>query len=211
MLSADEANRHYFREAYRTGQHGWEVEEPSPDAVRFLERLRAEVPGGRLLDIGCGEGRHAIAAARRGFEVDAIDFEPLAIHRARRFAKLEGAAGIRFRVASVFGLPFADAAFDVALDYGCLHHQRKANWPAYKASLLRVLKPRGFYVLSVFSPRFRLFRGSGRQWHIAYGSYRRCFTVADLRRLFGSEFDILELKEQGGDDGGFWHALMQRR
>jgi len=207
MLTAEEANRRYFEAAYRTGQHGWEVETPSPYAMRFLKRLVRLVPGGvrqahpalslskggKLLDIGCGEGRHAIAAAQMGFQVTAVDFEPRALQRARRFAGLQGMKGIKFRRADVFRLPFRDAAFDVALDYGCLHHQRKSDWPAYRASVLRVLKPQGFYVLSVFSPAFRFFRGSRQPWHIAHGAYRRCFTSEDIARLFGSHFEVLEM------------------
>jgi ubiquinone/menaquinone biosynthesis C-methylase UbiE len=211
VLTAEEANRRYFEAAYRTGQHGWEVETPSPYAMRFLKRLTCLVPGGKLLDIGCGEGRHAIAAGQMGFQVTAVDFEPRALQRARRFAGLQGMKGIKFRRADVFRLPFRDAAFDVALDYGCLHHQRKSDWPAYRASVLRVLKPQGFYVLSVFSPAFRFFRGSRQPWHIAHGAYRRCFTSEDIARLFGSHFEVLEMAEQGGKDGGFWHVRMRKR
>ncbi len=76
MSSAAKANRSYIRLAYRTGRHGWEVEDPSPYAVRFLNRLRRVIPGGRLLDIGCGEGRHAIAASKLGFKATAVDYEP---------------------------------------------------------------------------------------------------------------------------------------
>ena len=95
MLSAREANRRYFRDAYRTGRHGWEVEEPSRHAVRHLRRLTRFVPGGKLLDIGCGEGRHSFAAARLGFKVTGMDFEPLALKRARRYARLKQVSGGR--------------------------------------------------------------------------------------------------------------------
>jgi ubiquinone/menaquinone biosynthesis C-methylase UbiE len=167
-------------------------------------------PGGRLLDIGCGEGRHAIAAARLGFAVTAVDYEPLALSRARRRAKVRGVEGIKFRKADVLSLPFRDRTFDVLLDYGCLHHQRKSDWPAYKAEILRILKLRGFYVLSVFSPKFRFFRESKRPWHIAYGAYRRCFTPSDIVGLFSDCFELLEMLEETGKDQGFWHVLMKR-
>lgn len=211
MLSADKANRRYFRQAYRTGIHGWAVEEPSPYAVSYLKRIRQEVPHGRLLDVGCGEGRHAIAAARLGFKVTACDYEPMAIRRARQFARKHGELGITFVEADVFRLRFPGSSFDVVVDYGCLHHQRKAAWRAYKAGILRVLKPGGFYVLSVFSPRFRLFRGSRRPWHIAQGSYRRCFIPRDIQELFGRDFEVIEMTEEKGDGQGFWHVLMRRR
>ncbi|MFB3890735.1 MAG: hypothetical protein ACE15C_01800 [Phycisphaerae bacterium] len=62
--------------------------------------------------------------------------------------------------------------------------------------------------MSVFSPDFRLFHHSRRSWHIAHGSYRRYFTGADIRRLFGADFQMLQLMEERGEGGGFWHALM---
>lgn len=210
MLPAEEANRRYFRRAYRTGRHGWAVEEPSPHAVRRLRRLRGRVPGGRLLDLGCGEGRHAIAAARMGFRVTAVDYEPLALQRARRIAGCKDAGRIRFVCGNAFALPFEDAAFDVLLDYGCLHHQRKADWPDYLRSVTRVLRPEGYFVLSVFSPRFRFFSDSDRRWHIARGAYRRCFTPEDLCELFGADFDFLHLEEERGEGRGFWHCLLRR-
>jgi SAM-dependent methyltransferase len=185
------------------------VEEPCVYALRFLRRLRRVVPRGRLLDIGCGEGRHAIAAAKLGFRVTAVDYEPLALQRARECARAKGVRGIVLREADVFRLPFPDSCFDVVLDYGCLHHQRKSDWPAYTASILRVLRARGFYVLSVFSPEFRFFRQSRRPWHIAFGAYRRCFRAEDIVRLFGRDFEVVEMIEERGEGGGFWHALMK--
>ncbi len=211
MPSARHTNRHYFHEAYRTGVHGWETLEPSPFGMAVLKRLRRTIPSGRLLDIGCGEGRNSIVAARLGYRVTAADYEPLALKRARRFATAAGVKGLVFRQADVLCLPFPDSRFDIALDYGCLHHQKKSDWPAYRRNLLRVLKPGGFYVLSVFSRAFRLFHGSRRTWHVAYGAYRRRFTPAEIRALFGQDFELIELKEARGKDGGFWQALMRRR
>jgi len=69
MPSADEANRRYFCDALRTGDHGWAAEKPSPYAVSFLERVRETLPCGRLLDLGCGEGRglwHTLMRRRDG-------------------------------------------------------------------------------------------------------------------------------------------------
>jgi SAM-dependent methyltransferase len=211
LRSARQANRAYFRQAYLTGRHGWAVDQPSPFAVRCLRELRRLSPGGKLLDLGCGEGRHAVAAAKLGFDVTAVDYEPLALKRARTLAKAARTRGIRFRRGDALRLPFAASSFDVVLDYGCLHHQTKADWPVYLASLLRVLRPRGFLILSVFSPHFRMFRGGRRRWHIAQGSYRRCFTPGVLHRLLGCDFRLVRRVEDTSADGGFWHVLLRRR
>ena len=210
MLSARDANRRYFRDAYRTGEHGWAAREPSPYAVRLLRRAASLSPGGRLLEVGCGEGRHCVAAARLGFQVVGADCEPLALRRARAVAGQARAEGIAFLCANVYDLPFEDETFDVVLDYGCLHHQRKADWPAYRAEVARALRPAGHYLVSVFTPRFRLFSGSRRRWHIAGGAYRRCFTEGDLRAFLGPGFEVVELAEERGEGRGFLHCLARR-
>jgi SAM-dependent methyltransferase len=205
------AGLRHFNRAYRTGEHGWPVKEPSPFVIENLKRLRRLVPGGRLLDIGCGEGRHSIAARRMGFRVVGVDFAPLALKRARRFTAEAGVTGIVYRQADVLGLPFPEGSFDAVVDYGCLHHQRKRDWPAYKRSVLGVLKPRGYLSLSAFSPLFRVFAGTGRTWRMMNHTYRRCFTPESLREFCGGELEILNLAEERSPQRCFWHALLRRR
>jgi SAM-dependent methyltransferase len=211
VSTARQANRRYFHEAYRTGVHGWSADEPNPCLAAYLKRLSRLAPGGRLLDVGCGEGRHATAAAALGFRVTAVDYEPLALRRARRRARSLGVEGMTFRRADALALPFRGGAFDVVLDSGCLHHQRKSDWPRYLAGVLRALRPGGWYVLSVFNPEFRFFRGRRRRWHISRGAYRRCFTARDIEGLFGRDFEIVERRKEAGEGRGFWNVLMRRR
>jgi ribosomal protein L11 methylase PrmA len=87
MDTAQEANRRYFMEAYRTGEHGWEVESPNPYTLEFLKEVRSQIPARTMLDIGCGEGRHCVAASRLGFRATGVDYEPMALQRAARFSR----------------------------------------------------------------------------------------------------------------------------
>ena len=57
---------------------------------RFVAEAYADRPAaGRVLDLGCGEGRNAIWLARRGWRVTAIDLSDVAIERARSRAERE--------------------------------------------------------------------------------------------------------------------------
>src|SRR6266508_597516 len=64
---------------YRSGVHFSDTSRPTTALVRFIDRMH---PGGRALELGCGEGRDAIFLARRGLQVTAIDASSSALSRA---------------------------------------------------------------------------------------------------------------------------------
>ncbi|KHL03616.1 class I SAM-dependent methyltransferase [Sinomonas humi] len=51
------------------------------------------LPPGRALDLGAGEGRHAVWLAGRGWQVDAVDFSAVGLERGRRSAQALGVSG----------------------------------------------------------------------------------------------------------------------
>ena len=60
------------------------AEKPYVDEARFVHEL-AGAPGGKLLDVACGTGRHAVAFADLGYEVTGVDInEELLAAAARR-------------------------------------------------------------------------------------------------------------------------------
>ena len=81
--------------------------------VDFLAETLATQPGERLLDVGCGPGRHAVDFARRGLQVLGIDISPEFIAIAHRRAAQEGAAPSFFSM-DARELPF-DAEFDAVI------------------------------------------------------------------------------------------------
>lgn len=67
----------------------------------------------RILDVGCGTGRHAIELARRGYAVVGVDLSESQLARAREKARAAGVA-VDFRRADARQLPFR-AEFDLAI------------------------------------------------------------------------------------------------
>lgn len=55
----------------------------------LVNELRLQ-PGMKVLDIGCGAGRHSVGLAKRGFEVTGIDLSQGMLNEARELAKREG-------------------------------------------------------------------------------------------------------------------------
>ena len=82
---------------------------------RFVEEAFASAaPGGRALDLACGEGRNAIFLAARGWTVTALDFSAVAIERARSLAREAGVA-VDFRVDDVVVRRPEYGAYDLVL------------------------------------------------------------------------------------------------
>jgi SAM-dependent methyltransferase len=79
-------------------------------------------PGARLLDVGCGSGQFAVAAAARGAQATGVDLTPAMLDQARALAAEVGHATIEWRQADATALPVADAAFDIVTSRSMLHH-----------------------------------------------------------------------------------------
>lgn len=124
-----------------------------------LSRLRGQVLDAArldgaeaLLDVGCGTGTLAIAAARRlggTAKVAGIDPAPHQIARARGKARRAG-LDIDFRQATIEALPFADRSFDRAFSTLMLHHLPPDVKRQGLAELMRVLRPGGRLVVADF-------------------------------------------------------------
>lgn len=101
---ADFLGTAYLRNAFTKG---------TEQEVDFLVDALRLVPGQRILDVGCGPGRHSLALARRGFSVLGVDLSDAFIVLARESAAADGIPA-RFEVADVRDLAFADE-FDAAI------------------------------------------------------------------------------------------------
>jgi SAM-dependent methyltransferase len=114
----------------------------------LVERTVRPAAGARVLDVGCGRGRHARILAARGYRVTGIDLSPRAVHTARRRAADEGVDDrARFEQGDMRRLDY-DAAFDGAVNlftsFG--YFDAAADHQAAIDGIARALVPDGWFV-----------------------------------------------------------------
>jgi SAM-dependent methyltransferase len=104
--------------------------------VEFLEKTFDVKPGARLLDVPCGNGRHSIELARRGYRVTGIDLSEEFLAAARSELDAD------WRIGDMRALELESAAFDGAFcfgnSFGYLDHAG-VEW--FLAALSGALKP----------------------------------------------------------------------
>ncbi len=152
-------------------------------------------PGQRVLDLGCGEGRHSLTAyLKPGVEVYGVDLSTEDLGTAAgRIADMDdyGPEGrLQFLCADALRLPFADASFDRVICSEVLEHI--PNYLSVLEEIDRVLKPGGKLCVSVPRawPEYLCWRLSW-QYHNTPGGHIRIFSGGDLKReieRFGLDF-----------------------
>jgi SAM-dependent methyltransferase len=80
--------------------------------------------------------------ARKGWEVDGVDFVPQAVAGAAERARAAGVPA-RFHVSSVTDLGWLAGPYDLALDVGCGHALAAAGLARYRDQVWRLLRPGG--------------------------------------------------------------------
>ena len=118
-------------------------------AADVLVDLAGAGPGDRVLDVGCGTGNAALAAASRGAHVTAVDASEGLVELTRERAAAAGAV-VEAVVAEAAALPFADGDFDVVLSsFAVIFAPEPA---AAIAEMVRVSREGGTVALSTWLP-----------------------------------------------------------
>lgn len=139
MDAAAEQLKAAHRRTWEAGNYGTFAERVVDMANRLVERVGAE-PGMAVLDVGCGSGNAAIAAARRGAAVVGLDITPKLLEEASVRARNAGVE-VEWIEGDAEDLPFESGRFDRVLStFGVMLAPRHE---VAAAELARVCRPGG--------------------------------------------------------------------
>jgi SAM-dependent methyltransferase len=127
----------------------WDIGRPQTAFARLADN---GLLSGRMLDVGCGTGEHALLAAAHGADAVGVDISPRAIGQARGKAAERGAAA-RFEVTDALNLGQLAMTFDTVIDSGLFHVFDDGDRVRYVTSLASALRPGGTCYLMCFSDR----------------------------------------------------------
>jgi SAM-dependent methyltransferase len=191
IVSVNEGN--FWEERYQRGTTGWDLGEPAPPFVRFLQSSETPPPG-KTAVLGCGRGYDALLFASYGFEVIGFDFAASAIKDALEYQQLlinkssilKGSGehlptSAQFLQKDIFDLPQEFLGqFNYVIEHTCFCAISPDQRSNYVELVESILKPNG----QLFGLFFTHSRAGGPPFGI---------TPAEIREYFQGKFQILSL------------------
>ena len=165
-----------FEIMYLLRRTPWDTGVSPPELTRVLETHEP----GRAIDLGCGTGTNVITMARKGWQVTGVDFSRRAIHRAQQKARAAHVNPTLFQD-DVVHLNSVSGHFELALDIGCFHSLSPENRLHYAATVRRIVKPGGTYLLYT--------------WLAGDVNTGESPTKENIVGYFGDDFELISFEE----------------
>ncbi|MFX1503671.1 MAG: class I SAM-dependent methyltransferase [Promethearchaeota archaeon] len=186
--------------------NGRVFEEPHPDMER-ISRFFKEKGVKRVLDLGCGTGRHLIYLSKKGFEVYGMDGSPKALEIAEKWLIEESQKAELQLHRMELQFPYKEDFFDAIISIQVIHHNLMEDIIYTVSEIERILKSNG--IIYITFPRL----GGGSNidnWklkEIEEGTYipqagrekglpHHFFTLEEINDVFNS-FKLLEIYDDG--------------
>jgi len=181
---------------FREQMARWENEYTKKGTIwRGPQSLRLDLPsGGRVLELGCGNGKTLSALIGRGAQVCGLDFSPAAI---KSCSPLSEWAWLVLADATL--LPFVDRSFRTVLAFHLLEHLSHEGMERCSREIMRVLVPGGKLLVRALSTRdMRWGKGEEIETNTflsGSGIVTHFFEAEELGHLFRA-FEVRSLREE---------------
>jgi len=127
-------------------------EEPDEIVVNFVAPLKKKSKRMRVLDLGCGAGRHQVYLTKQGFEAHGIDISQTGLQLTKERLKTQKLDGHLIRC-DMKMLPYVDLCFDAVISLHTIYHQKLKGVQETVSEIKRVLRKKGNMLLNFLSKR----------------------------------------------------------
>ncbi len=202
----------FYREKYLSGNTPWPSDTPDRVFARFLRKIKKDLSFSPVcVDVGCGEGRNTVLLKRIFPASKVIGFDIIMEALVTAKNKVKNFREVLLCQADVFFSPIKSNTADIIIDFGVFHHIRKRDTGRYKKEIRNILKNGGYFLISVFSKKFKHTPDEKRRRDFIYHRkhYDRFFT----KKLLESEFRFLkpvEFVETGKKLQWFIYGLFKK-
>ncbi|AGF57260.1 SAM-dependent methyltransferase [Clostridium saccharoperbutylacetonicum] len=188
---------------------------PDENLITYFDR--GILKEGKALDIGCGKGRNSIYIAKKGLEVCGVDFSETSIEMANKIATEQGIK-VKFSCQSIFDFQSEKENYDFIYDSGCFHHIKPHRREQYLSTILKYLKPNGYFAMICFNLKgganisdYDVYKDNSMHGGIGFSDYK-------LKIILESYFEIVEFREMIESDNeevfgksSLWSVLMRKK
>ncbi len=210
-MTTDTAHR-YWNAEWQTVDANSPWAKPEPWVMEHAATL---APGSRILDLGAGIGRHALALAAMGHHVTALDASEASVAAINAAAAAQSLS-VETHLAPMTDLPFATTSFDHVLAWNVIYHGDEAIVRRSLQEIARVARPGASFMATMLSARRLpveqakaagreisrntwIFDGPGDKMHPHY------FCTAPALLALMPEFEVTTLFDRPHDKPGSWH------
>ncbi|MFT8352035.1 class I SAM-dependent methyltransferase [Clostridium saccharoperbutylacetonicum] len=188
---------------------------PDENIITYFDR--GILKEGKALDIGCGKGRNSIYIAKKGLEVCGVDFSETSIEMANKIATEQGIK-VKFSCQSIFDFKSEKENYDFIYDSGCFHHIKPHRREQYLSTILKYLKPNGYFAMICFNLKgganisdYDVYKDNSMHGGMGFSDYK-------LKIILESYFEIVEFREMIESDNeevfgksSLWSVLMRKK
>ncbi|MGB8253700.1 MAG: class I SAM-dependent methyltransferase [Anaerolineaceae bacterium] len=137
-------------ELFKDEDNRWK--EPHESLVDVIKSLKSRTRVKRVLDLGCGAGRHVVYLSGEGYEAYGMDLSFSGLQFSREWLARQGHP-TRLAMADMTSLPFANTSFDMVVSMFVIHHNLLAGLRKSIHEIYRMLVPGGYTLLTLNSTR----------------------------------------------------------
>ncbi len=135
----------------KSGKIFLDIQEDMKDVITFLKNEKVK----KILDLGCGSGRHTVLLAKQGFEVYATDVSKSGLVITKKWLKKENLQAKIKKCSCYEKFPFRDYFFDAIISTQVIHHNFHDKIKFCISEIERVLKPKGIVFITISVNKYK--------------------------------------------------------